>query len=156
DYVRATLSLEGVPIHLVDTAGLRDASDEIERIGIERTWKAIETAGAALFVTDATRPSEEEREHRARLPRDIALAHVVNKIDLTGAVPGRSDEGGETFIRLSAKTGEGIDALRTWLLAVAGWKPHGEGLFMARERHLVALAESEQHLSGARQAQAFE
>ena len=156
DYVRATLSLEGVPIHLIDTAGLREAADEIERIGIERTWKAVEAAGAALFVTDATRPDEEERGHRARLPREIAVAHVVNKIDLTDMTPGRRSTEGEAVIQVSAKTGAGIDALRQWLLDVAGWKPHGEGVFMARARHLAALAEGDRHLEAAQRTQALE
>ncbi len=156
DSVRATLSLEGVPIHLVDTAGLREAADEIERIGIERTWKAVESAGAALNVTDATHAVEDARDHLARLPAGIALAHVVNKIDLTGEKPGREDQDGEVTIRVSAKTGAGVDALRGWLLAVAGWKPHGEGVFMARERHLAALADAHTHLAAARGTQAFE
>jgi tRNA modification GTPase len=87
----------------------------------------------------------------------MAVARVVNKIDLTGARPGRETSGGEVVVRLSAKTGAGIDELRSWLLDAAGWKPHGEGLFMARERHLVALQGAREHLAAAAEAsQAFE
>jgi len=157
DYVRATVSIEGVPIHLIDTAGLREAADEIERIGIERTWRAIEAAGAAIFISEASAPEdEEERLLRARLPASMPVAHVVNKIDLTGEAPGSSSEEGEASIRLSARTGAGVEALRAWLLRVAGWKPHGEGLFMARERHLRALEEACDHLRAAASLQAYE
>ena len=151
DYVRATLSLEGVPIHLIDTAGLREARDEVERIGIERTWQAIEQAGAALFVTDDKgNGGAEESAHLARLPDRLPIAHVVNKIDLSGAPSGRdadSDRG--PVLRVSARTGAGVDELRAWLLETAGWKPHGEGLFMARQRHLAALDEAAGHLLAA-------
>jgi len=157
DYVRATISLEGVPIHLVDTAGLRAAGDEVERIGIERTWRAIEReAGAALFVEDAQGASAEDEVLRARLPEHLPRARVVNKVDLTGESPGRSDAARETVLRVSAKTGAGMEALRAWLLDLAGWRPHGEGLFIARERHLVALREAQDALSRADGTQAFE
>ena len=157
DYVRATVSLEGVPIHLVDTAGLRVSGDEIERIGIERTWRAVEAAGAALFISEGEGdPLGEERAHLQRLPAGLPIAHVVNKIDLSGAPAGREDRGGRVTLRLSAKTGAGIDALRAWLLDVAGWRPHGEGLFMARARHLAALNAAGAHLATAETMQAFE
>jgi tRNA modification GTPase len=157
DYVRATISLEGVPIHLVDTAGLRPAGDEVERIGIERTWRAIEQeAGAALFVEDAQGASVEDEALRARLPERLPRARVVNKIDLTGEAPARSDAGPEPVLRVSAKTGAGLEALRAWLLDLAGWRPHGEGLFIARERHLIALREAEDALDRGSGTQAFE
>ena len=157
DYVRATISFEGVPIHLIDTAGLRNAGDEVERIGIERTWRAIEEeAGAALLVEDALGASDEDRNLGARLPAGLPRARVVNKVDLTGESAGRSEESGDTVIRVSAKTGAGLEALREWLLDVAGWRPHGEGLFIARERHLAALREAQEALDGAMRTQAIE
>ncbi len=80
DYVRATVSIEGVPIHLIDTAGLRVAGDEIERIGIERTWRAVGSAGAALFITESGADSgAEEKAHLARLPATMPVARVANK-----------------------------------------------------------------------------
>ena len=157
DHVRATVSLEGVPVHLIDTAGLRAAGDEIERIGIERTWRAVESAGAALFITESGAAGfAEDREHLARLPAGMPIAHVANKIDLTGEPAGARRVGDENWLGVSATTGAGVDALRKWLLGVAGWKPHGEGIFMARERHLVALRTAGEHLLSAVSAQAFE
>jgi tRNA modification GTPase len=159
DYVRATLSLEGVPVHLVDTAGLRESSDEVERIGIDRTWRAIGDAGAALYVTEeGFAASEEDARPLARLPEGLPIAHVINKIDLSGGPSGHcGEEERGPVIRLSAKTGAGVEALRSWLLETAGWKPHGEGLFMARERHLQALAEAARHLGEAQNtSQVFE
>ena len=149
DYVRSTVSLEGVPIHLVDTAGLRETSDEVERIGIERTWKAVAEAGAALFITETGQRRVEESRLLARLPASLPVAVLVNKIDLTGERP-RSDEGDRgPVIYLSAKTGEGLGELKRWLLDAAGWKPHGEGLFLARERHLAALQNASERLQTA-------
>ena len=150
DFVRATLLIEGVPVHLIDTAGLREGGDEVERIGIARAWEAIAKAGAIMRVSDATRPETAENPLLdARLPAGIPTARVMNKIDAIGVPAGREDHGGEAAIRLSARTGEGVSALREWLLEVAGWKPHGEGVFLARERHLAALAETERALARA-------
>jgi tRNA modification GTPase len=156
DYVRATISIEGVPVHLVDTAGLRQSDEEVERIGIERTWRAAESAGAALFIEDARGAAGEDLALRERLPAGLPVARVVNKIDLEGGKAGRADETGSCTLRISAKTGAGLDAVRAWLLEVAGWKPHGEGLFMARARHLAALEAARQCLRAADTAQAFE
>ncbi len=157
DYVRATVAIEGVPVHLIDTAGLREATDEVERIGIERTWRAIAGAGAVLFLGDATAtaPGEDATLH-ARLPTGVPVARVTNKIDLAGIAPGRSDDTAGVNLRISARTGAGMDALRAWLLEVAGWRPHGEGVFMARERHLVALRQAQDALGRASGQQAFE
>jgi tRNA modification GTPase len=145
DYVRATIGIEGVPIHLIDTAGLRDTHDEVERIGVERTWDAIRKAGAALFIGDARDTDRAaEGELVARMPPDIPKLDVRNKCDL---VPEPSLDGEPAgSLHVSAKTGHGIPALREWLLRTAGWKPHGEGLFMARERHLEALGAARAHL----------
>jgi tRNA modification GTPase len=158
DYVRATIGIEGVPIHLIDTAGLRPASDEVERIGIERTWRAIEKeAGAALFIEEAPGGSSEDEPLRARLPDSLPRARVINKVDLTGEAPGRACAAeGVAVLRVSAKTGAGIDALRAWLLDLAGWRPHGEGIFIARERHLIALREAQGAFGRAASTQAFE
>jgi tRNA modification GTPase len=155
DYVRATISIEGVPIHLIDTAGLRDATDEVERIGVERTWDAIAKAGAALFIVEAHAAERcVETELMARLPQQLPHVRILNKIDLQ-----RQDRIGDEpagTLRISAKTGEGVPALRRWLLEMAGWKPHGEGIFMARGRHLEALREARAYLLEASGSQAFE
>ena len=158
DYVRATILLEGVPIHLIDTAGLRESGDEVERIGIARTWDAISKAGAAMLVTDAAQQErEEESRILMRMPPGLPLARVTNKIDIAGLAPGRDAHGNEVHLRLSAKTGEGVAALRAWLLEVAGWRPSSEGVFLARERHLGALREAAAGLATAgHNMQAFE
>ena len=106
DHVRATVILEGVPIHLIDTAGLRAAGDEIERIGIERTWRAIEGAGAALFITESgAEASRDEREYLARLPAQMPLLRVANKVDLTGEHPGLQRVGGFTWCAFPRRRG---------------------------------------------------
>ena len=153
DYVRATIALEGVPIHLVDTAGLRETSDEVERIGVERTWKAIEGAGAAIFVESAVDGDSRDPSMLERFPGSVPRLRAMNKIDLAAA-PIDPEPG---VLQVSAKTGAGIDALRQWLLGAAGWAPHGEGLFLARQRHLDALEEALRYVVNAEMSiQAFD
>jgi tRNA modification GTPase len=146
DYVRATISLEGVPIHLIDTAGLRESSDPVERIGIDRAMRAIADAGAALVI-DALDAQERPDEAMLRgFPPGQPRAYVMNKVDMSpGYLPYPFVDGAPTF-PVSAQTGQGMEALRAWLLETAGWRPHGEDVFMARERHLLALQEAAAHL----------
>jgi tRNA modification GTPase len=112
DYVRATVCLEGVPVHLIDTAGLRDATEDVERIGIERTWQALQAAGAALYLEDSGGAGSVDAALLSRLPSGLPRARVVNKVDVTGEAPGRFLEEGETVLRISARTGAGIAELR--------------------------------------------
>ena len=152
DVVRATVLVRGVPIHLIDTAGVRQTGDEVEREGIARTWAAIERAGAILLVGEPSGGGDpDEGAILARVPRGAPVARVVNKIDLSGDAPGRVAIRGQAVIRVSAKTGAGMDTLRDWLLASAGWQSAGEGLFLARERHLYALRRAQGHLAAARE-----
>ena len=147
DYVRATIFLEGVPIHLIDTAGLRDTSDEVEKIGIERTWTAIAKAGAALLIAEAGEMvGSNEAQILAKLPPNMPIAWVYNKIDIHAQQATRIGVGRQTCIRASAFTGEGVELVREWLLETAGWQTTGEGAFMARARHLEALDEAKRHL----------
>jgi len=146
DQVRATIHLDGVPIHLIDTAGLRETDDTVEKIGIQRTWDAVQKAGAALLIVESGEINEMGRDEAAiaaQLPAKLPTAWVYNKIDLD-EVTKYPDAANTLFV--SALTGEGVDALRLWLLAVAGWHPTGEGVFMARERHLTALNVAREHL----------
>ena len=143
DVVRAHLQIEGVPLHVIDTAGLHDTTDEVERLGIERTWKEIEKADVAVLLTDAQHGlTSAEATIMDRLPEGMTRVTVQNKIDL-GAAASTADA-----LQLSAKTGAGIDALRAKLLEIAGWQP-GESLFIARERHLRALSDAAEHLATA-------
>jgi len=148
DLVREDIRIEGVPLHVVDTAGLRETTDEIERIGIERAWAEIGRADVVLLVIDAgARRGESDLPERLRsaLPEGAVRIRVFNKIDLAEMEPGRSD--GE--VRLSAKTGAGMDLLRSALLEAGGWVGGGESTFLARERHLRALGRARAYLGEA-------
>lgn len=150
DPLRLELSLEGVPVHVIDTAGLRESQDTVERIGIERAWQEIRQADIALLVIDLTKGlADEDLRILAQLPAGIIKYFIFNKIDLFGDFGGETVSSGHTEIRLSAKTGEGVELLRAAILRGAGWQPSGEAQFMARERHLHALAEAEVALSRA-------
>ena len=150
DKVSGTIQIEGVPVHVIDTAGLRDSLDEVEKIGVARSWSEIERADAVLLMHDLTRAGEAdydrgEAQIEARLPPALRgsdrLMHVFNKSDVVPAArPG-------TGLALSARTGAGIAALRTKLLALAGWHAQPEGLFIARTRHVQALHETRAHLA---------
>ena len=144
DKVTSTIQIEGVPVHVIDTAGLRESVDEVERIGVARSWSEIGSADAVVFLHDLTRVGEPaydagEAQIAARLPT-TRLLHVFNKRDAVSAA--RTTEG----IALSALTGEGIGALRSKLLELAGWHAQPEGLFIARTRHVQALRETREHL----------
>ena len=149
DVVRGTLQIEGIPLHVIDTAGLRDTGDEIERIGIARTWQEIEKADVVLLLVDARQGvGEVDEAILTRLPEGPARIVVHNKIDLAGRHAERHEGRDGVRIHLSARSGEGIDLLRKELLHIAGWHPT-EHVFIARERHLRALAETLGHLQAA-------
>ena len=149
DVVRGTLQIEGIPLHVIDTAGLRDTGDEIERIGITRTWQEIEKADVVVLLVDARQGvGEADEAILTRLPAGPARIVVHNKIDLAGRHAERHEGRDGVRIHLSARSGEGIDLLRKELLHVAGWHPT-EHVFIARERHLRALAETLGHLQAA-------
>ena len=150
DTVREEILLEGIPVHIIDTAGLRNTQDEVEQIGIARTWSAIEKADMALVIMDAVRGiSEEDQAIINKLPATQPVLRVFNKADLISQIPPRIE--GNTEIYLSAKTGFGIVDLHQQLLVLAGWQQTGEDLFMARERHVRALQQAHQHLLQAAQ-----
>lgn len=148
DTVREAIQIHGVPLHIVDTAGLRETDDAVEKIGIARTWDAIARADVVLLLVDAAHGVG--REEAAILERVPAIPRLTlhNKIDATGEAPRVA--GGEIW--LSARTGAGVDALRERLLAVAGGQSAGEGSFIARTRHLEALSRAAQHLAASRVA----
>ena len=155
DKVQQTIQIEGVPIHVIDTAGLRESDDEVEKIGIERAWEAIAQADAVLFLHDLTRChspqyiAADTRIHDVmdlRLPKNVALIDIWNKADVVENTAQARELPG---VRLSAKTGLGLDTLRQQLLTLAGWQPVNEGIFMARERHVLALHQARAHLEAA-------
>lgn len=148
DVIRSTIQINGVPLHIIDTAGLRETADEVEKHGIARTWRALENADVALLLVDATHGiGETEKSILERLPAVLPKIWIHNKIDLSAESPKKEVLNDETHIHLSAKHGQGLTLLREHLLALAGWQPSGEGVFMARTRHLQALAAVEEHLA---------
>ena len=150
DAVRQTIQVEGVPMNIIDTAGLRETADKVEALGISRAWEAISKADVLLLVVEASIGiSAGDREIMARVPQSMARVIVFNKIDLGAAEPHVELEGAETHVFLSARTGSGVEELRRALLALAGWQPGGEDSFMARERHLQALAKAGECLARA-------
>lgn len=152
DTIRQQILIQGVPLHIIDTAGLRTAQDEVEQIGITRTWAAIEKASLAVVLSDASQvETASDQAILERLPAALARVRVVNKIDLTQQPPQVVKHQNDTEIYLSAKSGAGIDLLRQHLLEAAGWQPSGEGAYMARQRHLEALLIAQTHLLLARQ-----
>ena len=149
DALRSTIQIEGIPLHIIDTAGLRETEDEVEKIGIERSWREIERADVVLLLVDArSGVGEADREILARLPARLQRVTVYNKIDLSGAVAERHDEADGVAISLSAKANQGIELLRSELLRIAGWHP-AEDVFIARERHFRALAAAQEHIAAA-------
>ena len=149
DTVKSLLQIEGVPLHIIDTAGLHDTEDEIEKIGISRTWQEIERADAAVLIVDAREGiKESDRAIFSRLPKHLARITALNKIDLIPERAKRHENTQDIIIALSAKTGDGVELLRTELLKIAGWHPT-EDAFIARERHLRALDETSCHINEA-------
>lgn len=142
DALRRELIIEGVPLHLVDTAGLRDSDDPVERLGVERARSEIAQADILLHVIDLSEGVVGEPARiAAALPRDAIKILIFNKIDLVDQVPRVvAEAGGNTKVWVSAKTGAGLPALKRAILEAAGWQALEEAPFMARERHLAALS----------------
>ncbi|WP_174948030.1 tRNA uridine-5-carboxymethylaminomethyl(34) synthesis GTPase MnmE [Burkholderia contaminans] len=153
DKVAQTIQVEGIPLHIIDTAGLRETEDEVERIGIARTWSEIERADVVLHLLDSrTGMTADDETIAARFPGGVPVVRVLNKTDLTGVaacVERPAAEGDLTEVHLSAKRGDGIDMLRAELLRIAGWQAGAEGVYLARERHLIALRAAQEHLTQA-------
>lgn len=150
DVLRETIQIEGIPLHIVDTAGLRDTDDKVEKIGIARSWTEIERADVILRMVDANIGiTAEDHEIDVRLPQGVPVLWVFNKIDLLEASPRIEKSAEAQSIWLSAASGKGVDLLRKTLLEIAGWEAHGEDVFLARERHLEALKVALDHVRNA-------
>jgi len=150
DTLREAIQIEGVPIHIIDTAGLRETEDPVERLGIARTWAALEKADIAVLLIDAAHGiGVQEQAILSHLP-EIPRLTVHNKIDIAGELPRLQPDGNEIW--LSAKSGAGVDLLRQRILQIAGWRTAEEGIFIARARHLDALRRAGGCLQRARDA----
>jgi tRNA modification GTPase len=154
DKITQTIQIEGVPVHIVDTAGLRDAAhghDEVERLGMERSWAEIDRADTVVFLHDLTRQGEATYEAgdaaiaaRLRIADSARVLHVFNKSDVAGEHVAHG-----SGVRVSARTGDGLGELRRVLLERAGWHANPEGVFIARTRHVQALQRCATHLATA-------
>lgn len=152
DVLREHIHIDGMPLHIIDTAGLREANDEVERIGIERAWSEIAQADRVLFMVDGTTTNEIDPEKlwpefMQRLPDNVPVTVIRNKADLTNEPLGYSEVNNYSLIRLSAMTGNGIDILRQHLKDTIGFSATAEGGFLARTRHLHALENAAEHLN---------
>ncbi|CAM4270786.1 tRNA uridine-5-carboxymethylaminomethyl(34) synthesis GTPase MnmE [Pseudoalteromonas byunsanensis] len=151
DVLREHIHIDGMPLHIIDTAGLRESPDKVEQIGIERAWDEIRQADHVLFMVDGTDthetdPSKIWPEFMQQLPQGMAVTVVRNKIDLSAEASGMCQQGEYPVLRLSAKNTEGVDLLRDHLKACIGYQGATEGGFMARRRHLDALERAAEHL----------
>ncbi|HMS26609.1 MAG TPA: tRNA uridine-5-carboxymethylaminomethyl(34) synthesis GTPase MnmE [Burkholderiaceae bacterium] len=166
DKVQQTIQIDGVPLHIIDTAGLRQSDDEVEKIGIERAWAEIQSADAVVFLHDLVRwnDMQESNSYQAAdaaiadqiaslLPQRVPVLQVWNKVDAVGPqqaaqaiAPTITQMTDSVNILLSAKSGQGLETLRHTLLEVVGWQPASEGTYIARERHVQALRQVRVHL----------
>ena len=156
DTVREQITLDGVPVHIIDTAGLRDTDDLVEKIGIERSHKAVQEADVALILIDPKEGiNSKTKAILDTLPESLKRIEIHNKIDLTGEAATQlsgslhTASGADTIIKLSAKHGNGLDILKEALLEQIGWQGESESLFLARSRHLNALHQAETELNNA-------
>ena len=164
DVLREHIHIDGMPLHIIDTAGLRESPDKVEQIGIERAWQEINQADRVLLVIDATQCNQNPRElwpeFFEKLPENIGLTIIKNKADVAG-LASIIDESFDSHnnhptITLSAKTGDGVNLLTDHLKAIMGYQGNSEGSFMARRRHLSALDQAYHHLiTGLEQLEAY-
>ncbi len=152
DTIQRTIAIDGVPVHIIDTAGLRETSDIVEQKGIERTHAAIQNSHMVIRLIDNSQQQPDFKDQIPDcIPADKPQITVFNKIDLFNEHPKIENEENTTLLHISAKTGAGIELLRKKILDIAGWRFHqaGEGVFTARQRHLEALTLAKAHIENA-------
>ena len=151
DVLSEQIHIDGMPLHIIDTAGLRESPDKVEQIGIERAWAEITKADRVILMVDSAIGEQENPrdfwpEFFAQLPENMGVTIVRNKADLSGAATGINDDAEQPSITISAKSGDGINVLKEHLKTIMGYQGSTEGGFMARRRHLVALEAAHNHL----------
>lgn len=151
DTVELSIQLDGLPVHLVDTAGLRSAAGEIEQEGIRRARQAVAEADIALLVV-ADGSADGVDAYLSDIPDGVTAAIVWNKIDLTGRAPDSRPDDTPAELRLSVKTGEGMTGLKQFLKSAMGFQAAGEAPYIARRRHLEAIGAAREHFQAARAA----
>ena len=151
DRVKESITVDGVPMHIIDTAGLRDTSDIVEAKGIERSWDAIRLADMVIFLTDAQAGNQEDAlkaQILKELPTKSAVLEVINKADL---LPDSPKLPSDQALLISAKTGVGIDQLKLKILEIVGWDGPQEGTILARRRHLDCIERAAEHIEKSEQ-----
>ncbi|MDX2424978.1 MAG: tRNA uridine-5-carboxymethylaminomethyl(34) synthesis GTPase MnmE [Cycloclasticus sp.] len=144
DTLKEHIQIDGMPLHIIDTAGLRETTDIVEQEGVKRARSAIQSADRVLLVVDdRERGKASTKERLESIPKSIPVTVIYNKVDLTGATPGLVLESKDPVINLSIKSGEGLEDLRQHLKQCMGFHSGEEGVFMARRRHLEALKKAE-------------
>ena len=152
DTIQQLIQIEGIPVHIIDTAGLRETTDIVEKSGIARTHAAIKKADLTLLLIDSRYGlTDADQQILQSLPAGLPLLTVFNKIDLLSESARIEKEPGKPIVHLSAKTGAGLESLRMKMLEIIGWQSNiaGEGIFLARQRHLQALNKAKTHLDNA-------
>ena len=150
DVLREHIQIDGMPLHIIDTAGLRDSADPVEQEGIRRAWHQIEQADRVLLVIDDQQGfGDEDRQILERLPAKLPHTRILSKIDLTGHPDGLESENASPAIALSTRTGAGMEVLRDHLKQLMGYQAASVGGFSARRRHIDALQRAAQHLENA-------
>jgi len=161
DVLTEQIHIDGMPLHIIDTAGLRESNDQVEQIGIERAWQEINQADRVLLMQDSSSTTDEIddsflNDFFAKLPEKMAVTVIKNKADISQSPIGLSENEQQVTITLSAANGEGVDTLKEHLKTIMGYQGSTEGGFMARRRHLVALKDAHQHLAtGLEQLESF-
>lgn len=156
DVLKEHIHIDGMPLHIIDTAGLRESPDKVEKIGIEKAWQEIQQADRVLFMLDSADTKHKHPQHIwpeffAKLPANIGLTVIRNKVDLTGESVGIDEQGEYPVISISASAGQGIALLSEHLKACMGFNGHNEGQFIARRRHLDAIERAAEHLYSGKQ-----
>lgn len=152
DVIREEIQLDGLPVHIIDTAGLRESTDRVEQEGIRRTWDAIEQADGVLFLLDDREGvTQADEKIRSALPAGLPVIMIFNKIDLSGRSPGEYQNEIDEQYAISARDGQGLEQLVIGIKKLAGYRNAGEGQFMARRRHIDALSRAAEHLEFAQE-----
>jgi len=151
DVLREHIQIDGLPLHVIDTAGLRESEDIIEQEGVKRAWKEIEQCDRLLYVIDLQTKENIPEEIYRQIPDKTGLSIVYNKTDLSGEQNRIIEKDNCTEIYLSAKNSEGVDLLRQHLKQCMGYERHTEGQFIARRRHITAINNASDHLKIASQ-----
>lgn len=149
DILQQSIQIKGVPIHLVDTAGLRESDEPVEKIGVARAWAAAKSADVVVLMGESGGDPGTLAELAAKLPSRQTRLFVLNKIDLSSMPPSLIEDTDKIEVRISARTGAGLDLLQTAMLKAIEWSPGEEGVYIARERHLRALADARRHVGDA-------